>query len=43
MSGNGFATMASIRPGMLWLLLGLMVETGMPVVEQEVVTDVIVV
>ena len=43
MSGNGFATGASIRPGMLWLFLGLMVETVMPVVEQEVVRDVVVV
>ena len=43
MSGNGFATMSSIRPGMLGLFLGLWAETVVPVAEQEVVKDVVVV
>ena len=40
---NGLATFMSNRLGMPWLLLGLIFETGMPVAEREVVTDVVVV
>ena len=43
MSGNGLATMSSMTPGMFGFFLGLGAETVVPVAEQEVVKDVVVI
>ena len=43
MSGKGLVTMSSMRLGMLGYFLGLAPETVVPVAEQEVVRDVVVV